>query len=54
MSLRPIEPDDTRIEHRNAVLNGNTYHFLYGVPADGNFKATVFLVSRLSAGGYLH
>ncbi|KAH7117789.1 Alpha/Beta hydrolase protein [Dendryphion nanum] len=44
MSLQPIEPDDSRTEHKTAVLNGHTYHYLYGVPAGGSYKATVFLI----------
>lgn len=45
MPLRPIDPEDARVEHKTAVLNGNSYHYLYGVPAGGKFHATVFLVS---------
>jgi hypothetical protein len=45
MPLQPIEPEDARVGHKTAVLNGNRYHYLYGVPADGRFHATVFLVS---------
>ena len=46
MSLQPIEPEgDSRVAHKTAVLNGNTYHYLYGEPNGGKFKATVFLVS---------
>jgi hypothetical protein len=44
MSLQPIEPDDSRIEHKTATLNGNVYHYLYGAPPGGKYKATVFLV----------
>lgn len=45
-SLQPIAPEgDDRIEHKTAVLNGNTYHYLYGVPKGGKFAETVFLVS---------
>ncbi|KAF2277774.1 alpha/beta-hydrolase [Westerdykella ornata] len=44
-AIRPIDPDgDSRVEHKTAVLNGNTYHFLYGVPPGGTFHATVFLI----------
>lgn len=46
MSLRPIEPEDSRIQHKTAVLNGNSYHYLYGIPPSGKFRATVFLVSK--------
>ncbi|KAF2735951.1 alpha/beta-hydrolase [Polyplosphaeria fusca] len=45
MSLQPIEPTgDPRIDHKTAVLNGYTYHYLYGVPPGGQYKATVFLI----------
>jgi soluble epoxide hydrolase / lipid-phosphate phosphatase len=48
MPLRPIDPEgDSRIEHKTAVLNGNSYHYLYGVPVSGKFKYTVFLVSSV-------
>lgn len=43
--LRPIEPEDSRIEHRTALLNGHSYHYLYGAPPGGKFTGTVFLVS---------
>lgn len=33
---------DSRIEHKTAVLNGRTYHYLFGSPKD--FKATIFLI----------
>lgn len=43
--VQPIEfPEDPRVEHRFADLNGNRYHYLYGEPKDG-IKGTVFLVS---------
>lgn len=46
MPLRPIDPvRDGRVEHRTSLVNGYTYHYLYGVPSNGRFKATVFLVS---------
>lgn len=45
MGTTPIDPfSDPRIEHKTAVLNGHTYHYLYGEPKDGNFRATIFLV----------
>jgi len=45
MSIQPIAPEgDDRIEHKTALLNGNTYHYLFGVPADGKFTQTVFLI----------
>ncbi|KAF2180710.1 alpha/beta-hydrolase [Zopfia rhizophila CBS 207.26] len=45
MVLQPIDPvSDSRIERKTAVLNGYTYHYLYGVPPPGYFKATVFLI----------
>ncbi|KAF2875333.1 Alpha/Beta hydrolase protein [Massariosphaeria phaeospora] len=45
MLLQPIAPEsDDRVEHKTAVLNGCSYHYLYGVPPGGQFKATVFLI----------
>ncbi|KAF2270141.1 alpha/beta-hydrolase [Lojkania enalia] len=45
MPLQPIDPKlDSRVEHRSAVLNGCTYHYLYGLPPGRQFKATVFLI----------
>jgi hypothetical protein len=41
-------PDDPRIEHRFAQLNGIRYHYLYAEPSGGKWKATVFLVGRRS------
>lgn len=50
MPLQPIDPvSDSRIEHKTAVLNGYTYHYLYGAPPGGKYKATVFLVSTSPA-----
>jgi hypothetical protein len=43
-------PDDPRVEHRFALLNGIRYHYLYAEPSGGKWKATLFLVGR-SAGG---
>jgi len=44
-SLQPIDPvEDSRVEHKTAVLNGNTYHYLYAVPKSGKWEGTVFLV----------
>jgi hypothetical protein len=41
----PIKPGtDPRIEHKSAVLNGHTYHYLYAVPPSGKYTHTVFLV----------
>ena len=49
-SLQPINPaGDPRIEHRSSRLNGHTYHYLYGEPASGRFKNTIFLVSICTA-----
>lgn len=43
--LQPVDPvSDSRVEHRNSSLNGCNYHYLYGEPAGGQHKATVFLV----------
>ncbi|KAF2714805.1 alpha/beta-hydrolase [Pleomassaria siparia CBS 279.74] len=45
MSLQPIAPQgDSRIEHKTAVVNGHTYHYLLGVPPGGKFNDTVFLI----------
>ncbi|KAF2751383.1 alpha/beta-hydrolase [Sporormia fimetaria CBS 119925] len=44
MPVRPLEPEDDRIQHKKAVLNGVTYHYLYGVPPSGSYKGTVFLI----------
>jgi hypothetical protein len=38
-------PDDPRVEHRFAQLNGVRYHYLYAEPSGGKWRATVFLVS---------
>lgn len=43
---QPIRPNgDERIQHKTAVLNGYTYHYLYAVPNSGKWSDTVFLVS---------
>jgi hypothetical protein len=39
-------PDDPRVEHRFAKLNGVQYHYLYAEPSGGKWRATVFLVGR--------
>jgi len=45
MAFPPIDPvSDSRIQHKTAVLNGHTYHYLHGMPATGEVKATIFLV----------
>ncbi|KAF2477393.1 alpha/beta-hydrolase [Lindgomyces ingoldianus] len=45
MPLEPINPvSDPRIERKTAVLNGFTYHYLYGVPPGEKLIATVFLI----------
>ena len=45
MSLHPIHPfADERVQHKTAVLNGYTYHYLYAVPPSGKWSDTVFLV----------
>lgn len=63
MSVQPIRPNgDERIQHKTAVLNGFTYHYLYAVPSSGKWTDTVFLVcipshrQRLArpASGVLH
>ncbi|RMZ67002.1 epoxide hydrolase [Pyrenophora seminiperda CCB06] len=44
-SLAPIDPvEDSRVQHKTAVLNGNTYHYLYAEPASGKWDGTVFLI----------
>ena len=46
MSIQPIRPNgDERIQHKTAVLNGYTYHYLYAIPNSGKWTETVFLVS---------
>src|ERR1700739_4485602 len=37
-------PDDPRVKHRFATLNGVKYHYLYAEPSGGKWKATIFLV----------
>jgi len=50
MAVVPIDPvSDPRVTHRPALLNGHTYHYLLGMPADGRFKATIFLVGLLGS-----
>lgn len=45
MSLHPIRPfADERVQHKTAVLNGHTYHYLYATPPSGGWSDTVFLV----------
>lgn len=47
MAARPIPIDvwsDPRVEHKTTSVNGQTYKYLLGVPKDGEFKKTVFLV----------
>ncbi|KAK8191702.1 epoxide hydrolase-like protein [Phyllosticta capitalensis] len=44
-SVTPIDPiSDPRVEHKTTVLNGHTYHYIFGVPKSGQFKATIVLV----------
>lgn len=51
MPIQPIDPTgDSRIQHKTAVLNGHTYHYLYAEPQSGTWSETVFLVS-LQPGG---
>lgn len=43
--LNPIDVwSDPRVEHKTALVNGQTYKYLLGVPEGGKFRATVFLV----------
>ncbi|KAL1603336.1 hypothetical protein SLS59_004432 [Nothophoma quercina] len=45
MSIQPIRPNgDERIQHKTAVLNGYTYHYLYAIPNSGKWTETVFLI----------
>jgi len=45
MSLHPIRPfADERVQHKTAVLNGHTYHYLYATPPSGGWSDTVFLI----------
>ncbi|KAF2678198.1 alpha/beta-hydrolase [Lentithecium fluviatile CBS 122367] len=45
MPLQPIDPvSDSRVEHRTTILNGYTYHYLYGEPPSGKYIATIFLI----------
>jgi hypothetical protein len=49
MPTQPIDPvSDSRIQHKTAVLNGYTYHYLYAVPKSVQYSQTVFLVCFLS------
>jgi hypothetical protein len=43
-------PDDPRVEHRFAKLNGVQYHYLYAEPSGGKWRATIFLVGRFGSG----
>lgn len=53
MALDPIDPvSDPRITHKTAVLNGQTYHYLYAAPESGNYTHTVFLVRIHSSRGF--
>ncbi|KAH8719276.1 Alpha/Beta hydrolase protein [Phaeosphaeriaceae sp. PMI808] len=45
MAHEPIDPtSDSRIEHKTANLNGQTYHYLYAEPKTGQYSQTVFLI----------
>lgn len=45
MPVQPIDPEsDSRIEHKTALLNGYTYHYIYAEPKSGEWSKTVFLV----------
>ncbi|KAF1917263.1 Alpha/Beta hydrolase protein [Ampelomyces quisqualis] len=45
MPTQPIDPvSDARIQHKTAVLNGYTYHYLYAEPKSGQYGRTVFLI----------
>jgi hypothetical protein len=45
-------PNDPRVEHRFAKLNGVRYHYLYAEPSGGKWRATVFLVGHCGFLGY--
>ncbi|KAF2400801.1 epoxide hydrolase [Trichodelitschia bisporula] len=46
--MAPFFPNDIftdpRITHQSATLNGHNYHYLLGVPKEGVFSHTVFLI----------
>jgi soluble epoxide hydrolase/lipid-phosphate phosphatase len=45
MFTEPIDPvSDSRIQHKTAVLNSYTYHYLHAEPKSGQYSQTVFLV----------
>ncbi|KAI5194132.1 hypothetical protein E4T39_08775 [Aureobasidium subglaciale] len=44
MSVEKIAPNDSRISHCEAVLNGQTYHYILGIPEHQAFSATIFLI----------
>ncbi|KAK5148570.1 hypothetical protein LTR04_000614 [Oleoguttula sp. CCFEE 6159] len=44
MAVDKIEVDDARVSHNYASLNGRRYHYLLGLPKNGEFKATIFLI----------
>ncbi|KAH7379389.1 Alpha/Beta hydrolase protein [Phaeosphaeria sp. MPI-PUGE-AT-0046c] len=45
MPTQPIDPTgDSRVQHKTAVLNGYTYHYLYAQPKSGQYSHTVFLI----------
>ena len=45
MALNPIKfPEDPRIQHKYANLNGYRYHYLLGEPKAKTWKGTVLLV----------
>jgi hypothetical protein len=44
-SAEPIDlPNDPRVQHRYALLNGVKYHYLYAEPKNGEVRVTVVLV----------
>ncbi|KAI5195463.1 hypothetical protein E4T38_09046 [Aureobasidium subglaciale] len=44
MSVDKIALDDSRISHCEAVLNGQRYHYILGIPEHQAFSATIFLI----------
>jgi len=45
MAPKPIDVySDPRVEHKTALVNGQRYKYLLGVPEGREFRATVFLV----------
>ncbi|GAB7346023.1 hypothetical protein MBLNU457_4794t1 [Dothideomycetes sp. NU457] len=39
-----ITPNDPRITHKYATLNGKKYHYILAIPESGDYRATIFLI----------